>query len=82
MNLIKINDDFSFGRDFHCWRLVDTRKKIAKTSYFANLSQISHAIVDRSTGDCKNLAEITSLLINAESIVTDALKALSEGKSK
>lgn len=81
--MIKVNDRFSFERDQYCWHLHEFRdgtdkkgnpKKSKKTSYYANLSQISKAIIDRTAGGFNSLEEIKELLATAESILVKELE--------
>ena len=85
MNIIKVNERFSIARDPRCWHLndhyvgvdKDGKTKIHKrVSYHANLGQVSRAVIDRSAGECKSLAEIIVLLKDADNIVTRRLVGL------
>lgn len=77
--MIELNEDFSFERDHYGWKLhhwVDGEdkdgnpKRHRHTTYYANLRNLSVAVVDRMVGGCGSMEELTSLLSQAEDVVT------------
>lgn len=70
--MIRINDDFEFERDNHCWHLHHWRDGInpktreptraKNTTYHANLEQVAMAVIDRSAGQAESMEELVEII--------------------
>lgn len=82
--MIKLNEDYEFERDQHCWNLhtwsdgktkEGDHKRSKKTTYHSTLRQLCNAIIEREAGKCESMEELKRLLVNASDILTKQVEA-------
>jgi len=81
--MIKVNERFEFERGQYDWQLHESTPSKdkdgnpsvkRKTTYHPNIKQICSATIDKSCGDCESLQELSDLLSNAGTILTNRLE--------
>lgn len=85
--MIKLNEEFYFERDYYQWKLHHWRmgkdkngneKRQKYTTYYANLSNVCAAVVDRMAGSCNSMAELRDMLATAQNLLTHHVEELVE----
>lgn len=73
--MINLNEDFSFGRDTHGWKLhfwqlgkdrEGKAKRHQTTTFYASLAHVAEAILDRAAGECPDMQKLLKMLGDAE----------------
>jgi hypothetical protein len=81
---IRINKRFSFRRDDHCWRLLESRDGISRkdkdqpvttveATYHPTLERLFNAVIDRSVGNAASLEAIITVMLEVQKEILEAL---------
>lgn len=82
--MIKLNEDFSFERDTHGWKLhfwqmgkdkEGNPKRHQTTTFYASLEHVAEAILDRAAGECPDMQKLLKMLGDAEQGLFKQLEA-------
>lgn len=85
--MTKVNERFEFERDTWGWILYDwkdsTNRKgdptrTARNSYYGTINQVGYAILDRTAGQCSEIAEILTAIEKATAEICKAARGVNE----